>query len=115
MYGEALAADEKLRAFKRKGAPGLAGVRTPPAIQSPGEYWRNIMRLTQNDLQSPDHKNAAQFRMAEIFAQLGETDLAFEWLEKAYQEHSFWLPFLKVHPHLDPCVPTRAFSPCSPR
>ncbi len=102
MYGEALAADEKLRAFKRKGAPGLAGVRTPPAIQSPGEYWRNIMRLTQNDLQSPDHKNAAQFRMAEIFAQLGETDLAFEWLEKAYQEHSFWLPFLNVHPHLDP-------------
>jgi hypothetical protein len=40
--------------------------------------------------------------MAEIFTQLGETDQAFEWLDKAYQEHSFWLPFLKVHPHLDP-------------
>jgi tetratricopeptide (TPR) repeat protein len=102
MYREALAADEKLRAFKRKGAPGIAGVRDFPATQSPDEYWRNILRLTQNDLQSPDHKNAAQFRMAEIFAQLGERDLAFEWLDKAYQEHSFWLPFLNVHPHLDP-------------
>ncbi len=102
MYREALAADEKLRAFKRKGSGGLAGMRDFPATESPEEYWRTILRLTQNDLQSPDHKNAAQFRMAEIFAQLGETDLAFEWLDKAYQEHSFWLPFLNVHPHLDP-------------
>ena len=102
MYREALAADEKLRAFKRKGAPGLAGAQDLPAIQSHEEYWRTILRLTENGLQSPDHKNAAQFRMAEIFTQLGEIDLAFEWLDKAYQEHSFWLPFLKVHPHLDP-------------
>jgi hypothetical protein len=40
--------------------------------------------------------------MVESFTQLGEKDRAFEWLEKVYQEHSFWLPFLKVHPHLDP-------------
>jgi hypothetical protein len=37
-----------------------------------------------------------------IHAGLGEKDKAFEWLEKAYQERSEELLFLKVEPVLDP-------------
>src|SRR5215467_159253 len=33
---------------------------------------------------------------------LGEKDEAFTWLERAYQEHSNILLFLKVHPYFDP-------------
>ncbi len=34
--------------------------------------------------------------------QLGENDEAFAWLERAYQEQSNILQFLKVHPYFDP-------------
>jgi lipopolysaccharide biosynthesis regulator YciM len=33
---------------------------------------------------------------------LGETDQAFAWLERAFQEQSNILQFLKVHPYFDP-------------
>ncbi len=47
-------------------------------------------------------KYVSPYAMALIYTGLGEKDLAFEWLEKAYEERSFWLSFLKVAPSLDP-------------
>jgi len=41
------------------------------------------------------------YDIAVIHAGLGERDLAFAWLDKAYQEHSSWLAYLKVEPRLD--------------
>ncbi len=38
------------------------------------------------------------FHLASVYTALGERDLAFVWLEKAYQERGVWLLFL----HLDP-------------
>jgi hypothetical protein len=32
---------------------------------------------------------------------LGRTDQAFDWLNKAYEERSGWLTYLKVEPRLD--------------
>jgi hypothetical protein len=59
-----------------------------------------MLLLARQDLK--DNVEASRFRMVEIYAQLGEKDQAFEWLEKLYEEHHFWMPFLKVHAHLDP-------------
>ncbi len=99
MYAEALDADERLRAFRNKSAPQVA--KRPSAdVSSAKAYWQKMLELTKNDLKS--NREAAQMRMAEIFTQLGDKDQAFEWLEKVYEGHHFWLPFLKVHPHLDP-------------
>jgi serine/threonine protein kinase/tetratricopeptide (TPR) repeat protein len=42
------------------------------------------------------------YGIASIYACLGETDLALEWLEKAYADHDQTLVFIKVHPRLDP-------------
>lgn len=36
--------------------------------------------------------------IASVRARLGENDAAFEWLEKAFQEHTFFLGYFKVHP-----------------
>jgi serine/threonine protein kinase/tetratricopeptide (TPR) repeat protein len=36
--------------------------------------------------------------IASIHARLGEKDAAFEWLEKAFQERTFFLAYFKVHP-----------------
>lgn len=41
------------------------------------------------------------FDIALIYAGLGEKDQAFEWLEKAYGEHSGGLAYLRVEPRLD--------------
>jgi TolB-like protein/Flp pilus assembly protein TadD len=41
------------------------------------------------------------FMMAIILVGLGEKDQAFEWLEKAYDDRSVWMTFLKVDPRLD--------------
>jgi len=43
---------------------------------------------------------APYFRVL-IYTALGEQDQAFEWLEKAYEERSEWLVWLKVDPKLD--------------
>ncbi len=40
--------------------------------------------------------------VAVIHIGLGEKDQAFEWLQKAYQDRSAWLVFLKVDPFFDP-------------
>jgi serine/threonine protein kinase/Tfp pilus assembly protein PilF len=41
------------------------------------------------------------FYLAMITANLGDKDRAFEYLEKAYQERSGWMPYLKLEPLLD--------------
>jgi serine/threonine protein kinase/tetratricopeptide (TPR) repeat protein len=43
----------------------------------------------------------SSYDVAVIHAGLGERDLAFKWLDRAYQEHSSWLAYLKVEPRLD--------------
>ncbi len=44
----------------------------------------------------------SQIEMAMIYIALGERDLAFEWLEKAYNERAWQLGFIKVDPIFDP-------------
>jgi tetratricopeptide (TPR) repeat protein len=39
---------------------------------------------------------------AVIYAGLEDRDHAFEWLERAYDERSSWMSYLKVEPRLDP-------------
>lgn len=41
------------------------------------------------------------YQIATIYAGLGDRDRAFEWLEKAFQERSPGLKFLKTEPMLD--------------
>jgi tetratricopeptide (TPR) repeat protein len=40
--------------------------------------------------------------VALVYAHLGEADSAFEWLDRAFEERSSFLLFLKVTPRLDP-------------
>ncbi len=50
------------------------------------------------------------FYLAVIAANLGDTGQAFAWLEKAYQERSGWMPWLKHEPLLDSLHPDARFS-----
>jgi DNA-binding winged helix-turn-helix (wHTH) protein/Tfp pilus assembly protein PilF len=42
------------------------------------------------------------YQMAAIYAALGDRDAAFEWLEKALVDRSYWIIYLNVDPALDP-------------
>lgn len=46
---------------------------------------------------------------AAIYAVLNEKDLAFRWLELAYQERSSWMAYTKVYPWLDNLRPDPRF------
>ncbi|PYS64530.1 MAG: hypothetical protein DMF76_04510 [Acidobacteria bacterium] len=39
--------------------------------------------------------------IAVVHAGLGDNGQAFEWLDRAYQEHSSWLAYLKAAPRMD--------------
>jgi serine/threonine protein kinase/tetratricopeptide (TPR) repeat protein len=41
------------------------------------------------------------YLIAAIYAELGQEDQAFQWLEKAYEDRSWWLIWLQVDPKLD--------------
>jgi hypothetical protein len=41
------------------------------------------------------------YNIAVIYAGLGDKNQAFAWLERAYNERSFYLTWIKVDPHLD--------------
>jgi tetratricopeptide (TPR) repeat protein len=41
------------------------------------------------------------YAIAAIYAALGERERAFEWLEKVYQERSYYVVFLNADPALD--------------
>jgi eukaryotic-like serine/threonine-protein kinase len=50
------------------------------------------------------------YHLAMIAASLGDTDQAFSWLDKAYQERSGWLPWLKQDPLADSLRADERFS-----
>ncbi len=47
------------------------------------------------------HRYVPSNYFAIVYTGLGEKDQAFEWLQKTFDEHSFWLGTLKVDPRLD--------------
>jgi hypothetical protein len=51
--------------------------------------------------QTEESRRFYPYGRAEVYARLGQTDLALEWLEKAYRSRKHDLAFLKVNPQLD--------------
>ena len=48
-----------------------------------------------------DRQYVSAWGLASIYARLGESGSALEWLERAYDEHDSTLVWLKVHPRFD--------------
>jgi hypothetical protein len=49
------------------------------------------------------------YDLAILYTGLGDKDNAFEQLNKAYDERSGWMIYLKVEPHFDPLRSDRRF------
>jgi len=59
-----------------------------------------LTELKQKSQQSPVGSPAYFISM--IYSQIGEIELAFQWLEKAYQDHEVKMIWLKVDPPFEP-------------
>jgi TolB-like protein/Tfp pilus assembly protein PilF len=99
MYREAISARQMRRKLAACDTEETAALREAAAATSGRVYWQK--RLEQEVDESRREPSAA-FDMAEIFAQLGKRDQAFAWLERAYEERSYLMMYLKVAPNLDP-------------
>ena len=59
-------------------------------------------RQTLDDLKNlAKHKYVAPHFVAGIYLGLGENDLAIEYLQRSYEEHSHWLIYLHIDPGMD--------------
>jgi hypothetical protein len=45
--------------------------------------------------------HSRSYAAALVYAGLGETDRAFEWLDRAYEDRMHWLVMLRIEPQLD--------------
>lgn len=98
MYREAIAARQTRRKLAGLDSTGNAILESAAAASNTKDYWKK--RLEQ-EIEEARNEPLASFDMAEIYAQLGEKELAFEWLEKAINERQYWLMYLRVAPNLD--------------
>jgi hypothetical protein len=57
--------------------------------------YRGALRLWANDLVAAQHNPASPSMVAEIHAHLGDTEMAFKWLERACQERDGFLLTLR--------------------
>jgi TolB-like protein/DNA-binding winged helix-turn-helix (wHTH) protein len=62
-------------------------------------YWREQLRSTRYQ---PNAAYIEAFFMAALYNRAGDKQQTLEWLEKAYQDRSPWMPTMKYDPLFDP-------------
>ena len=96
MYAEAMAEAQKVVALGG-GGPNVVLARAYAASGRTDDARKMLKALQQRY-----GEDVESYSMGGIHAALGEKDEAFAWLEKAYEENSFFLVFLRVDPWFDP-------------
>jgi tetratricopeptide (TPR) repeat protein len=96
MYHEALAEFQKEREVPG-GFKSFAemGIGCTYALMGKRDEARKAL---ENLLQRSKEVYVQPISLATVYFALGETDLAFEWLDKAYEERDFTLTYLKAEP-----------------
>lgn len=98
IYREAIAARQTRRKLLGLDSTETSILRDAASASNPTDYWKK--RLAQ-EIEDVRNEPPESFDMAELYAQLGEKELALEWLEKAIKKRVYWLMYLKVAPNLD--------------
>jgi len=98
-YEEAIAEYQAGQKLSPKGPPdpssGLAHVY---ALMGRRE---EALAIVSALLALAKQRYVSPYGIASIYASLGDTDMALDWLEKAHAEHDQTLVWVKAHPRLD--------------
>jgi serine/threonine protein kinase/Tfp pilus assembly protein PilF len=97
--------EDALAAFEQSGIG--KGIGLTYARMGRTEKARELARELE---QLSAVRYVAPLDIAKTYMGLGETDTAFKWLEKAFEERDVWLFFLAVDPELDPLRNDTRFS-----
>ncbi|MGQ0542596.1 MAG: winged helix-turn-helix domain-containing tetratricopeptide repeat protein [Blastocatellia bacterium] len=98
MYAEAIACRQTRRKLVGIDPTMTPALERAAAAKTAAEYW--AARLEQ-ELAETRTEGAETFDLAEIYSQLGDRDMAFYWLEKAIDERTYTVMYLKVAPNFD--------------
>src|SRR5262249_38078475 len=97
-WDEAIAASEKAVAISRTpGALGYLGMHYGLAGRKAEAH-----KILKELLELSRHRYVTPVALVDVYTGLGDKDQAFFWLEKAYQERSYPMAYLKVFPARDP-------------
>lgn len=107
MYREAITARQTRRKILGRDTRDNAALRVAASATSSKVYWQKRLEL---EIQESKREKLSAFEMAEILAQLGEKDRAFDWLVKAYAQHHFMIIYLRAAPNLDPLRSDQRFA-----
>jgi TolB-like protein/Flp pilus assembly protein TadD len=61
-------------------------------------YWRKVL---ESEREKARHRYVSAYEIAVIYARLADNDQTFKWLDKAYEERSSALVYVKVDPSFD--------------
>jgi len=88
-----------LAASRVEPNPTLAPVADALVAKARGERERALAALAHLE---QDYAETAPYQIAEVYAWLGEIDIAFRWLERAWEARDPGMTDLKVDPLLEP-------------
>jgi tetratricopeptide (TPR) repeat protein len=101
MLGDTVAALRDLDAAVRlSGRSGVAVAALAYAHARAGRTAAAHTLLTE--LTSADRRYVPSYEVALVYAALGDSRLAFEWLDRSFRERSHYIALLRVDPALDP-------------
>ena len=105
-FSEAMEHFQKALKFYGDSTNMLATFAHAAALAGKPEITKKIITQLQ-DISKQMYVSA--YDMASIYIGLGQSDEAFKWLEKAFEEHAYLLIYLKVDPLMDPLRPKKHF------
>jgi TolB-like protein/DNA-binding winged helix-turn-helix (wHTH) protein len=100
MDGEAVSWELKHAEVVGVNPVQVAESRELVARYGPRAYWRRALDNAKKLGPGKTYAHAA-YHVAALAARLGEKDAAFQYLERAFDERSFWMPLLNVDPLFD--------------
>lgn len=98
LFDEAIAEIERAMEMSGNSLQMLARLGYGYALA--GKKYESLGVLNQLN-EAAKQRYVSPYDVAIIYAGLGEKDLAFTWLERAYEDRTTWLAFLKVEPAFD--------------
>jgi TolB-like protein/DNA-binding winged helix-turn-helix (wHTH) protein/tetratricopeptide (TPR) repeat protein len=90
--------EELLTSSPDEVAAEIGSLRKALSASGPTGYWKLRLRMEKQEAESPSGGSEA-YGVASIYAELGDADQAFFWLEKAYQDRDGSdLNYLNIEP-----------------
>jgi tetratricopeptide (TPR) repeat protein len=97
-YDEAIAAFQKMTPIARSGPTTLAGLGFAYAMAGRQNEARKVLARLEDE-STRDYVSTYDFAL--LFLALGDRDRAFAFFSKAYDDHSSFLPFIRIDARLD--------------